>query len=421
MSSEQMGSRQNANAGTWRALRRDVSLSAVIAGLVAVTISFAGPLAIVVQAAKAAQLDESTLSSWIWAISMGSGITGVLLSLRTRTPVITAWSTPGAALLVAALPIYTYSQAVGAYILSAALIILFGVTGLFAQMMQRIPTGIVAAMLAGILFKFTLNVYTSLEHWSGLVLPMIVAFYVARRWFPRYAVMITLALGAGIVWASGNFTLSTLRPSLAIPVFTRPQFATSAIVGLGLPLFLVTMTSQNATGLGVMRAAGYDVPGSFLITTTGIASLLLAPFGCHSINLAAITAAICTGQESHTDRTRRYVAGIACGTFYILVGAFGATVALVFSGLPDALISAVSGLALLSALTSGLTTAMRDESTREGAIATFIVTASGVSFFGVGAAFWGLAGGILVHGVMIAQLRSAQAGVDPILSERRES
>jgi benzoate membrane transport protein len=384
------------------ALRRDFSASALAAGFVAVMVSYAGPLAIVVQAAKAGGLGDAALSSWIWAISIGSGVTGILLSLRTRTPVITAWSTPGAALLVAALPLFSYSEAVGAYLLSSALIVVFGTTGLFSKVMDRIPAGIVAAMLAGILFKFAINVCMSISAWASLVLPLVFVFYCARRWLPRYAVMLTLALGMLIIWRSGSggFALSALQPQLAVPVFTRPAFSMAALVGLGLPLFLVTMTSQNATGLGVMRTAGYNVPGDALVTATGIASLLLAPFGCHAINLAAITAAICTGPEAHAERARRYVAGVACGAFYIVVGAFGATIALAFSRLPDALIATVAGLALVSALTTGLASAMREERTREGAIATFVVTASGVSFLGVGAAFWGLAAGSAIHLLM---------------------
>jgi benzoate membrane transport protein len=390
------------------ALRRQASLSAVTAGLIAVTVSYTGPLAILVQAARAARLDEAQLSSWIWAISIGSGLTGILLSAATRAPIITAWSTPGAALLVTALPLYTFPQAVGAYLLSAALLTLFGLTGLFERAMARLPIGLVAAMLAGILFKFSAAVLTSLGEWPGLVLPLVATFFAARRWLPRYAVVLTLLLGAAIVWGAGRVDLSHVRPALAVPVFTWPELSMPALVGLGLPLFLVTLTSQNATGMGVLRAAGYTVPASPLVTVTGLASLLLAPFGCHALNLAAITAAICTGPEAHADRDRRWVAGVACGAFYVVVGLFGATLALAFGALPDALITTLGGLALLGALTGGLATAMTEERTREGAITTFVVTASGVSFLGVGAAFWGLVGGGAVH--LLLTWRRAAAG-----------
>jgi len=390
-----------------RSLRKDFSLSALIAGFIAVMVSYAGPLAVVIEAARAAHMSDGQVSSWLWAISIGSGITGVLLSIYTRTPVIIAWSTPGAALLITALPNYVYPEAVGAYVACALLITIFGVTGLFSSLISKIPAGIVGAMLAGILFKFGAGVFTAIKDWPGLVVPLVVSFYCAKKWLPRYAVVVTLVLGVLLCWGGGKLDLSTLRPSIAVPVLTMPKFSLEALIGLGLPLFLVTMTSQNATGLGVMKAAGYQARGNLLVTSTGIASLLLAPFGCHAINLAAITAAICTGPESNQDPDRRYVAGIACGGFYILIGLFGLTVASAFAALPGSLVSTIAGLALLGALMTGLSTAMGDERTREGALVTFIITASGVSFYGIGAPFWGLVGGMLVHGLLALRLRAA--------------
>lgn len=363
-----------------RALRQQASLSAVTAGLVAVTVSFTGPLAILVQAARAAHLSEAQLSSWIWAIAVGSGVTGLWLSAVTRAPIITAWSTPGAALLVTALPLYGYPQAIGAYLLSAVLLTAFGASGLFDRAMALLPMGLVAAMLAGILFKFSASILSALGQWPGLVLPMLATFFAARRWLPRSAVVLTLAVGAAITWGSGRVDLSGVRPALAVPVLTWPELSGPALVGLGLPLFLVTLTSQNATGMGVLRAAGYAVPARGLVTVTGLASVALAPFGSHALNLAAITAAICTGPEAHPDPGRRWVAGVACGAAYVVVGLFGATLALAFGALPDALISTLGGLALLGALTGGLTAAMTEARTREGAVVTFVVTASGVSF-----------------------------------------
>jgi benzoate membrane transport protein len=391
-----------------RALRQQASLSAVTAGLVAVTVSFTGPLAILVQAARAAHLDEAQLSSWIWAIAVGSGVTGLWLSAVTRAPIITAWSTPGAALLVTALPLYGYPEAIGAYLLSAVLLAAFGASGLFDRAMALLPMGLVAAMLAGILFKFSVSILGALGQWPGLVLPMLATFFAARRWLPRSAVVLTLVVGAAITWGSGRVDLSGVRPALAVPVLTWPELSGPALVGLGLPLFLVTLTSQNATGMGVLRAAGYAVPARGLVTVTGLASVVLAPFGCHALNLAAITAAICTGPEAHPDRDRRWVAGVACGAAYVVVGLFGATLALAFGALPDALISTLGGLALLGALTGGLTAAMTEARTREGAVVTFVVTASGVSFLGVGAAFWGLLSGGAVH--LLLNWRSPSAG-----------
>ena len=400
--------------GSLKALRQDFSLSAVVAGMIAVAVSYAGPAVIVFQAASVGHLTADQLSSWIWAISIGSGLTGIGLSLWFKAPIITAWSTPGAALLVTSLPQYGYADAIGAYLFSALLLTLFGVTGLFSRVMERIPKGIVAAMLAGILFQFGTGLFDSLKQLPVLVLPIIMAYLVGRRFFPQYAIVVTLLLGLCIAFGLNQIDASALSVELAIPAFTSPSFSLSALVGLGIPLCFVTMASQNAPGIAVLQTAGYRIPASPLVATTGIASFLLAPFGAHGINLAAITAAICTGPEAHASRNRRYIAGVACGAFYLIVGAFGATVAGVFSSLPATLIASLAGLALLGALTGGLVGALADETRREPALVTFLITASGISFFGVGAAFWGLLGGVLASGILFGSLR-------PVVKRRGDS
>lgn len=381
-------------------LWRDASLSAATAGLIAVMVSYAGPLVVVFQAAKAGGIEGAHLSSWIWAISIGSGITCIALSLRYRVPVITAWSTPGAALLVAGLPGVTLPEAIGAFVFSSLLITLSGCTGVFSALMRRIPQPIVAAMLAGILLRFGLGVFTSLEQLPQVVLPMILGYLIARRTMPRYAVIVTLLLGFTIAFGLGRVMVEELHAKLVEPVFVAPAFSPGALIGMGVPLFFVTMASQNAPGVGVLRTSGFNPPINPLITVTGLASLLLAPFGAHGINLAAITAAICTGPEAHANPDKRYVAGVVCGLFYILIGTFGATIATVFSALPSPLIATVAGLALFASLTGGLTGAMAEERDRESALVTFLVTASGLTIVGVGAAFWGLLAGLLTSLVL---------------------
>jgi len=383
-----------------RSLPRDFSLSALTAGLVAVAVSFGGPAAIIFQAAKVGGLSPQELSSWIWAISIGSGLTGIYLSLRYRAPVITAWSTPGVALLAAGWAAYPYPEAIGAFVVSAALITVTGASGLFQAMMDRIPKPVVSAMLAGILFKFGVDVFAWLKNAPLLAGVMIATYLAAKRLTPRYSVVCTLGAGFAAAGLTGGLDFSTVDASLAVPVFTMPSFSFGAVIGLGLPLFLVTMTGQNATGLGVMRASGYDTPATPMVTLTGLCSLVLAPFGCHGVNLAAITAAICTGQESHPDPDKRYVAGVACGACYLAVGVFGAALVGVFTALPGALISVVSGLALFGAISSGLTQAMEDADRREAALVTLLITVSGVSFFGIGSAFWGLLGGLAADRIL---------------------
>ncbi len=389
----------HSTTATLAALPRDFSVSAAVAGLIAVIVSYGGPAAIIFQAARGANLSPDQLTSWIWAISIGSGLAGLVLSLRYRAPVIVAWSTPGAALLAAGWAAYPYPQAIGAFLFAGVAITVFGATGLFSALMERIPRAVVAAMLAGILFRFGVEVFTSLTATPMLVAPMLGCYLLVKRAKPRYAILATLCAGLAAAATLNLLNLqalsSALGAALATPELTTPEFSIGALIGIGVPLFLVTMTGQNATGLGVLRTAGYTTPGGPLVAATGALSTLLAPFGSHGINLAAITAAICTGPEAHRDPDKRYVAGVVCGLAYLVIGLFGATLVGVFAALPPALIAAISGLALFGALMSGLTQAMDDEPRREAALVTFLVTVSGLSIAGIGAAFWGLVAGVL--------------------------
>ncbi|MBI5519665.1 MAG: benzoate/H(+) symporter BenE family transporter [Desulfovibrio sp.] len=384
-------------------LRRDFSLSALVAGIIAVVVSYGGPAAIIFQAAGQAGLSSGQLTSWIWAISIGSGLCGLILSLVYRAPVIIAWSTPGAALLAAGWTAYPYPEAIGAFVFAAVAITVFGATGLFGALMERIPQAVVAAMLAGILFRFGVDVFTAMRATPLLVAPMLASYLAMKRLWPRYAIVATLLVGLVAAAALGLLDFAPVEASVARPELTAPSFSLGALIGLGVPLFLVTMTGQNATGLGVLRTAGYQTPGGPLVAATGALSALLAPFGSHGINLAAITAAICTGPEAHGDPDKRYVAGVACGLAYLLVGIFGATLVGLFTALPHGLIASISGLALFGALQNGLSQAMADEPRREAALVTFLVTVSGVSVFGVGSAFWGLVGGVLADLALTAR------------------
>lgn len=393
--------------------RKDLSISAVIAGFIAVIISYAGPLIIVFQAAREAQLSNSEVSSWIWAISIGSGVTGLLLSWRLRIPVITAWSTPGAALLVSMLPTVSLAEAIGAYIVASLIIAVVGLSGAFDKLMSRLPKAIAAAMLAGILFRFGADLFTSVRVQPWLVLSMLAAYLVFKRLSPRYAILSVLIVGCAVATAMGELNSALITIDVAQPIFITPQWSWHAIINIGLPLALVTLTGQYVPGMAVLRTSGYQTAARPIISVTAIGSILLAPFGSHGFNLAAITAAICTGRESHEDKDKRYMAGIACGVFYIVMGIFGATLASVFSVLPKELIASLAGLALFGAIATGLAGAMVDEKQREAALITFLVTASGMSFLGLAAAFWGLIFGLVAHFVLSytreAKLSSAAA------------
>lgn len=381
-------------------VRKDLSLSAVVAGFIAVVISYAGPLIIVFQAAQDARLSDAEVSSWIWAISIGSGITGLLLSWRLRIPVITAWSTPGAALLVSMLPMVSLAEAIGAYIVASLIIAVVGLSGAFDKLMSRLPKAIAAAMLAGILFRFGVDLFTSVKIQPWLVLSMIVAYLVFKRLSPRYAILSVLIVGCAVAASMGELNSGSIIIDVAQPIFITPQWSWHAIINIALPLALVTLTGQYVPGMAVLRTAGYQTAARSIISVTAIGSVLLAPFGSHGFNLAAITAAICTGREAHEDKSKRYVAGIACGVFYIVMGTLGATLASVFSALPKELIASLAGLALFGAIATGLAGAMADEKQREAALITFLVTASGMSFLGLAAAFWGLIFGLVAHFIL---------------------
>lgn len=371
-------------------IRQDASLSALVAGFLAVLISYAGPLVIVFKAANLANLSTELISSWIWAISIGSGLSGLWLSWRLKTPVITAWSTPGAALLVVMLPGMSFPEAIGAYVVSALAITIIGATGLFDNLIERIPKGIAAAMLVGILFRFGTEVFTSIKASPWLVLAMLATFLGFRRLKPRYAIAAVMVIGIIIAVAAGQTQLAQVSLQVVNPVWVTPEWSWHAILSLGLPLALVTLTGQYVPGMAVLRTSGYPVPAKSIVTITGGLSLLLAPFGSHGVNLAAITAAICTGRESHEQADRRYVSGIACGLIYVLIGTFGGALALLFGSLPKELIAALAGLALIGAITTGLVGMAQDTKHLESSVITFLVTASGMSFLGLGAAFWGL-------------------------------
>ncbi|WP_423908636.1 benzoate/H(+) symporter BenE family transporter [Candidatus Spongiihabitans sp.] len=375
---------------------KDFSISALTAGFVAVLVSFAGPSVIVFQAAQVADLSQAQLSSWIWAISIASGLSCLLLSIKYKVPVICAWSTPGAALLVTSLMNYGYNDAIGAFLVSSFLIFLLGVTGIFAKAMDLVPKEISAALLAGILLNFGLDVFHAAQNSFISATIMIGVYYIAKRFFLRYAVLLSLVAGMIFSYSLNQFYFEDVVLSLARPMLTMPGFSIEAIIGLGLPLFVVTMVSQNVPGVSVMRAASYKAPISPIISTTGVMSLLFASFGSHAINLAAITAAICTNEEAHIDPARRYIAGIFCGLFYIFVGIFGATLVSLFVAMPKDVVIVIAGLALMGSLMSSLIQSLESPQNREAGLMTFLVTASGFTLFGIGSAFWGLITGIVV-------------------------
>jgi len=373
----------------------DSSPAAIVAGFIAMMTGCTSSLVLMFQAGQAAGLTSAQISSWLWALFMGMSVCSIGLSLRYRTPITVAWSTPGAALLITSLGGVAYPEAIGAFITSAVLVIICGVTGSFDRLVKRIPASLAAALLAGILFKIGSEIFVAAQHRTGLVLGMFFTYLLVKRLSPRYAVLASLLVGTLLSGLLGLLDFSGLALEVAAPVWTTPQFSLAATISIGIPLFVVAMTSQNMPGIAVLRADGYQVPASPLITVTGVASLLTAPFGCHGINLAAISAAICTSEHAHEDRNKRYTAAIWCGIFYAIAGIFGATLAALFASFPKELVLSIAALALFGSIINGLTVAMHEPKEREAALITFMVTASGFTLFSIGSAFWGIVAGVL--------------------------
>lgn len=370
-------------------------LPTLLSGFVAVLVGYASSAAIIWQAAVAAGASTTQIAGWMTALGIAMGVSTLLLTLWYRAPVLTAWSTPGAALLVTGLQGLTLPEAIGVFIIANALIVLCGVTGLFARLMQVIPHSLAAAMLAGILLRFGLEAFARLGDQFLLCGGMLLAWLVMKRIAPRYAVIAALIVGAVIALFEGDIVTSSFAMTPVLPTFIAPQFSLAHALGIAVPLFLVTMASQNAPGVATMKAAGYDVPVSPLIIVTGLLALLFSPFGVYSICIAAITAAICQSPDAHPDAAKRWLAAAAAGMFYLLAGIFGSSITGMMAALPASGIQMLAGLALLGTISGSLYQALNHENERDAAVVTFLVTASGLTLWGVGSAFWGLiAGGI---------------------------
>ncbi|WP_339650334.1 benzoate/H(+) symporter BenE family transporter [Halopseudomonas pelagia] len=374
---------------------RDSSLSTLTAGFVAMLTGYSSSLVLMVQAGQAAGLSTEQISSWIWALSIGMAICTLALSLRYRIPLVVVWSTPGAALLITSLPGVTYSDAIGAFMFCGLLLLLSGISSTVARLMRLLPASLAAALLAGILFRISSQILQAAQSQLGLVLIMFVSYLLAKRWAPRYAVLLALLCGTLIAWLNGMLDLPDVQWQLTLPEWTTPRFSLSAMISIGLPLYIVAMTSQNLPGLAILKSDGYEVDPAPILSLTGLMSVLLAPFGSHGLNLAAISAAVCTGHEAHADPAKRYTAALFCGALFGGIALFAGTLTVLFMALPEALVISIAALALLGSIVGGLTKAMESPGEREAALIAFMVTASGFTLFSIGSAFWGLIAGAL--------------------------
>ncbi|MBN6523449.1 benzoate/H(+) symporter BenE family transporter [Acinetobacter pittii] len=383
-----------------KTLKNDWSISATVAGFLAVLISYSGPLIIFFQAAQRAHVSTDMMVSWIWGISIGAAVSGIYLSIKYKTPVITAWSAPGTALLVTLFPNVSLNEAVAAYITSAIVIFLIGVTGYFDKLLKWIPQDVAAGMMAGILFQFGIGLFTASDSMPFIVFSMLIVFLIAKRVMPRYTMIWVLAAGVLLSLILGKMNPVDVSFNLAIPQWISPEWTWNSTLNLAIPLILVSLTGQFLPGMAIMKLSGYDTPAKPIITVTSIASLAVACVGGITIVLASITAALCMGKDAHELKEKRYIAGIANGIFYILGGLFAGSIVMLFSLLPKELVAALAGLALLGAIATNISVAMKNDHQRDAALITFLATASGMHFLGLSSVFWGICIGVIAHFIL---------------------
>ena len=383
-----------------KTLKQDWSLSATVAGFLAVLISYAGPMIIFFQPAQQANVSSTMMASWIWGSSIGAAITGIILSIKYKVPIITAWSAPGTALLVALFPHISLNEVVAAYITSAVIIFFIGITGSFDKLLKWIPQGVAAGMMAGILFQFGVGLFKATDSMPYVVFGMLACFLLAKRFSPRYAIIWVLLSGITLSFLFGKINPVPMNFSLAIPELIMPEWTWSSTLNLAIPLTIVSLTGQFLPGMAILKLSGYNTPAKPILSVASIVSLAVAITGGITIVLAAITAALCTSKDSHELKEKRYIAGIANGIFYILGGLFAGSIVMLFSILPKELVAALAGLALLGAIATNISVAMKDESQRDAALITFLATVSGMHFLGFSSVFWGICIGMISHLVL---------------------
>lgn len=400
-------------------LKDDWSLSATVAGFLAVLISYSGPLIIFFQAAQKAQVSTDMMISWIWGISIGAALTGIYLSIRYKTPVITAWSAPGTALLVTLFPHISLNEVIAAYITTAIVIFMVGITGAFDRLLKWIPQGIAAGMMAGILFQFGLGMFKATDSMPFIAFSMLLCYLFSKRFSPRYSMVWVLLCGVILSLILGKMNPVDVQFSMAIPQWITPEWTWNSTFNLAIPLILVSLTGQFLPGMAILKLSGYDTPAKPIIAASSIASLAVACVGGITIVLASITAALCTGKDAHELQEKRYIAGIANGLFYILGGLFAGSIVMLFSLLPKELVAALAGLALLGAISSNITLAMKEDSQRDAALITFLATVSGMHFLGLSSVFWGICIGVMAQIILTKKTQNAPANATTSSSHTR--
>lgn len=378
-------------------IKKDFSLSALIAGFIIVLVGMTSSVVIVLQAAQSFGVDSKHTSSWLGSLCLGMGFLTIYFSLKYKSPVLMAWSTPGAVLLAAGSSGFSLKEAIGAFLFSAFLIFIFGITGWFEKIMKHISLSLTAGLLAGVLVHFCIDAFKMMQINLFLIGTMFVFYLIGRKYKPYMAMFFSIFSGILISIYLGLFNINQIELSTTHFQWTNPEFSLLSIISLGIPLFVITMASQNLTGISVSRSYGFQTPISSQITGLGLVNIVTAFFGGFAINMAAITAAIGMGPGSNPDKDKRYISGIVSGLLYMIIGLFAGTVSSLFAAFPIQLITAITGFALLGIVLSSLETAVSIASEKEAAFITFIVAASGISFFGIGSAFWSIIAGLAIQ------------------------
>ena len=377
-------------------LLQDFSVPAVFAGFITFLVGISVSSVLVIQSAQLLGASTAQITSWFWALGLGIGLSGLILSWKFKYPVATSWSTAGLALILATANGYSLYEAIGAFLVCGLLTAILGFSGIFHKVLAHIPQSLTSAMLAGVLLKFGIALFASMQNDWEFILSLLAVYILSKRLSPRYSIVITVIAGVVLCPLFLQFHVSTIQFSLAQPVWMAPEFSWSAIFGLALPLFVINMASQYLPGLAMIKSYGYQPNVNQLIGWTGVAQTIFAPFGCFSANIAAISAAISLDDQAHPDSKKRYIAGMSCGFFYILMGLFAATLTSILMSFPGVFMTALAGIALLGTIGHNIAIAFQDVSEREAALMTFLFSASGIQFFGIGSAFWGLLFGFAV-------------------------
>ena len=378
-------------------LIQDFSIPAVFAGFITFLIGISVSSVLVIQAAQLLGASTAQISSWFWALGLSIGLSGLILSWKFKYPVATSWSTAGLALIIATGSGYSLNEAVAAFMICGIITAALGFFGAFERILSFIPQSLTSAMLAGVLLKFGIDVFAKLEtHW-GFIFTLLATYIVLKKALPRYCIVITVIVGFVICPLFMQFEIPPLNFSLTQPVWVTPDFSLQSLLGLAIPLFIINMASQYLPGIAMIKSYGYQPHVRQLVGWTGIAQAFFAPFGAFATNIAAISAAVSLDDQAHPDPQKRYIAGMSCGVFYILMGLFASTLTTLLISFPSVFIVALAGIALFATIGHNISIAFQQVDEREAALMTFLFSASGVQFFGIGSAFWGLLFGYAVY------------------------